>query len=50
MSDEDIQCPEHTCPLTFNTRVEVLAHLQWDHNRTELEADAMIDDTPEAGD
>jgi len=37
-------CPEHHCGIKMNTRTELEAHLQWDHNRSEYEANAMLDD------
>lgn len=36
-----LECPEWECELEM-PRTEMKAHLQWDHNRDESEAEAMI--------
>jgi hypothetical protein len=49
MTDRDdagvgrMSCPEPDCGIEMNNRTEVRAHLQWDHNRSEAEAEAMLD-------
>lgn len=35
-------CPEYCCPLEFNEESEVVAHLEWDHNRSEYRAKQMV--------
>ena len=39
---ERVQCPEYCCDIPFVNANEVVAHLQWDHNRSELEAERMV--------
>jgi hypothetical protein len=41
--DERIDCPETHCGISMLTRTELNAHLRWDHNRSENEAEAMLD-------
>lgn len=40
-------CPDYQmggdCPFEFNTRDELQAHLEWDHNRSEFKANRMIE-------
>lgn len=43
MGEGRISCPEPNCGIAMNTREEVNAHLRWDHNRSEQEADAMLE-------
>lgn len=40
--EESVECPEHGCGIPFPRAEEVVAHLQWDHNRPELEAERMV--------
>ena len=40
---EDVPCPERDCELELLSREEVRAHLEWDHNRSTSEAEAMLD-------
>lgn len=35
-------CPEPDCGIQMYTRDELIAHLQWNHNRSEVEAEAML--------
>lgn len=39
----EYRCPEADCGIEFSARDEVRAHLEWDHNRSEPEAEAMLD-------
>lgn len=36
-------CPERDCGIEMPGRTELNAHLRWDHNRSESEAEAMLD-------
>jgi hypothetical protein len=38
------KCPAENCSLSFVNDEEVLSHLQWDHNRSELEARRLMMD------
>jgi len=38
------ECPAENCPLSFVNDEEILSHLQWDHNRSELEARRLMMD------
>ena len=38
------QCPEWDCLLKFRVNDEMKAHLKWDHNRSEHEAQIMVQD------
>lgn len=40
--DGGVECPENDCGIPFNSAEEVVAHLQWDHNRSELEAERKV--------
>ena len=42
MSESGIECPESDCGIPFQSTDEVVAHLQWDHNRSELEAERKV--------
>lgn len=37
------ECPEPDCGIEMPGDTELTAHLQWDHNRSEAEAEAMLD-------
>lgn len=37
-----VPCPEPDCGIKMQSADEVEAHLQWDHNRSESEAEAMV--------
>jgi len=39
---DGVECPEKYCSLVFPKAEEVVAHLQWDHNRSELESERKV--------
>lgn len=39
---ERIECPQKDCGLRMNAN-ELVVHLQWNHNLSETQAEAMID-------
>ena len=41
--DGRIECPESHCGIEMQTRTEIDSHLRWDHNRSESEAEAIVD-------
>lgn len=41
--EDGVLCPERHCSIKMNTRTEMNAHLRWDHNRNEAEAEAILD-------
>ncbi len=43
MTDTDrVHCPEYGCGIPFVDADELIAHLQWDHNRSEVEANRRV--------
>lgn len=46
---DGFDCPEYDCELSFPKREEVLAHLEWDHNRSEYKAKQMLENATEEG-
>ena len=42
MTENRVPCPEPDCGVAMNTRTEIIAHLEWDHNRRKVKARAML--------
>lgn len=43
-TESRVPCPEPYCTIKMNERDAILAHLRWDHNRSEHEAESMLED------